>query len=312
MNNATAPKQKIVPHLWFDNNAQQAGKLYASLFPESSSKLLTTLRNTPSGDCDVVSFELWGHSFMGINGGPLFKFNPATSFIVNFDPLFFDSSQEAARKELDRVWNALADGGNVLMPIDKYFFSERYGWLQDKYGVPWQLILTDPKRGARPPLLTSLMFAEKNAGQAEQAIKFYLSVFRNSEMGVAHRYGKDMAPNKEGTLMFSDFMLEGAWFAAMDSAVARDTAFNEATSLIVHCDTQDEVDYYWKKLSAVPESEQCGWLKDKYGLSWQITPRAMHEMMTQGTPKQIARLVETFLPMKKLDLDKLTKAYRGK
>jgi predicted 3-demethylubiquinone-9 3-methyltransferase (glyoxalase superfamily) len=113
--------------------------------------------------------------------------------------------------------------------------------------------------------------------------------------------------------MFTDFMLEGQWFAAMDgSAKMHKFKFNEAVSFMLNCENQAEIDYYWKKLSAVPESEQCGWLKDKYGVSWQIVPKEMDEMMSKGTPEQVDRLTRAFLPMKKFDIAKLKKAYEGK
>jgi len=111
--------------------------------------------------------------------------------------------------------------------------------------------------------------------------------------------------------MFADFTLLGQWLAAMDSAQRHEFAFNEAISLIVNCDTQAEIDYYWDKLSAVPEAEQCGWLKDPYGLSWQVAPTAMDEMMQNGTNEQIARLTQAFLTMKKFDIAELKKAYEG-
>ena len=111
--------------------------------------------------------------------------------------------------------------------------------------------------------------------------------------------------------MFTDFMLEGQWFAAMDSAREHKFKFNEAISFRVNCDTQKEIDYYWEKLSAVAEAEQCGWLKDKFGLSWQIVPTELDEMMRGATPGQIARLTQAFLKMKKFDLAELRKAYQG-
>jgi predicted 3-demethylubiquinone-9 3-methyltransferase (glyoxalase superfamily) len=131
-------------------------------------------------------------------------------------------------------------------------------------------------------------------------------------MGSIFRYGKDQAPDKEGTVMFADFMLEDVWFAAMDSAHEHKFDFNEAVSLLVNCADQKEIDYYWEKLSAVPESEQCGWLKDKYGVCWQISPAEMEEMMSKGTREQIDRVTQTFLPMKKLDIAKIKQAYEGK
>jgi predicted 3-demethylubiquinone-9 3-methyltransferase (glyoxalase superfamily) len=146
-------------------------------------------------------------------------------------------------------------------------------------------------------------------GKAEEAINFYLSVFKNSKQGIIARYPKGMEPDQEGTLMFSDFILENQWFAAMDSAHEHKFSFNEAISLMVYCDTQEEIDGYWEKLSAVPEAEQCGWLKDRYGVSWQIVPTAMDEMMSQGTPEQMRRVTEAFLAMKKFDLAELQKAY---
>ena len=299
--------QKITPHLWFDKEAKEAAEFYASIFPNSKVTNVTSLHNTPSGDADIVSFELFGHPFMAISAGPQFKFNPSVSFFVNFDP----SRDRNARENLDRIWETLSSGGTALMPLQQYPFSERYGWLQDRYGVSWQLILSDPKGEERPSIVPSLLFVGKVSGKAEEAILFYLSVFKNSRQGIVARYGKGQEPDKEGTLMFSDFMIENQWFAAMDSPLMHDFGFNEAISFIVNCDTQEEIDYYWEKLSAVPEAEQCGWLKDKYGVSWQIVPTVMDEMMKTGSREQIDRLTQAFLPMKKLDIAKLRAAYEG-
>jgi predicted 3-demethylubiquinone-9 3-methyltransferase (glyoxalase superfamily) len=300
--------QKITPHLWFDKEAKEAAEFYISLFPNSKVTNITTLHNTPSGDCDVVSFELAGQPFMTISAGPLFKFNPSVSFIVNFDP----SRDKNARENIDALWKKLSQGGTTLMPLQQYPFSERYGWVQDKYGLSWQLILSDPKGEERPFIVPSLMFVGAVCGKAEEAINFYLSIFKDSKMGAMHRYSTGQEPDKAGTVMFADFMLEEQWFAAMDSAREHRFAFNEAVSFIVNCETQEEIDYYWERLSAVPEAEQCGWLKDKYGLSWQIVPTAMEEMLKDKDEKKIARVTEAFLKMKKFDLAELQKAYEGK
>jgi predicted 3-demethylubiquinone-9 3-methyltransferase (glyoxalase superfamily) len=308
-------KQRIAPHLWYNKEAKEAAEFYTSIFPDSTVSNVTTLSDTPSGDSEVVSFELWGQKFMGISAGPLFKFNPSVSFIVNFDPLLFDplpSQERNAREMLDEVWEKLSEGGTVLMPIDQYPFSERFGWVQDKYGLSWQLMLTDPEGDPRPPILPFMMFVGNNCGKAEEAINFYLSVFRNSRHGNVIRYSAGQEPEEEGTIMFADFMLENYWFAAMDSAHEHNFTFNEAISFMVYCDDQEAIDYYWEKLSAVPEAEQCGWLKDKYGVSWQIVPSGLDEMMGSGTEKQIARVTQAFLKMKKFDLDVLQQAYDGK
>ena len=302
--------QKVTPHLWFDKEAKEASELYVSVFPNSNITHSSTIHDvpTPTGDCDIISFELNGQPFMGINAGPMFKFNPSVSFIVNFDP----SKDKNARPNLDALWDKLSQGGTALMPLDKYPFSERYGWIEDKYGLSWQLILSNPDGEERPFIVPSLMFTRKVAGRAEEAINFYLSVFKGSKMGQMHRYGAGQEPSKEGTIMFADFRLLEMWLAAMDSAREHKFAFNEAISLLIPCETQEEIDYYWEKLSADPKAEQCGWLKDQFGFSWQVWPVEMGEMMKNGTPEQVARVTQAFLPMKKFDMAKLKKAYEGK
>jgi predicted 3-demethylubiquinone-9 3-methyltransferase (glyoxalase superfamily) len=299
--------QKITPHLWFDKEAREAAEFYTSLFPDSNVTNITTLHDTPSGDTDIVSFELAGQSFLAISAGPLFKFNPSVSFFLNFDP----SRDQDARNNLDTLWERLSQGGTALMPLDKYPFSEHYGWVQDKYGLSWQLIITDPEGEERPLIVPSLMFVGDVVGRAEEAINHYLSVFKNSKIGTIIHYGAGQEPDKEGTVMFADFMLEGQWFAAMDSAHEHNFGFNEAISLLVDCDSQAEIDTYWERLSVVPEAEQCGWLKDKFGVSWQISSAALREMLTIGTREQIDRVTQAFLPMKKLDVAELQKVYEG-
>lgn len=295
-------------HLWFDKQAKEAAEFYCSVFPESRITGVTTLNDTPSGDSEMVSFTVWGFPFMAISAGPYFKLNPSISCIVNFNP----SRDPNAREMLNEVWNKLSDGGTALMPLDRYPFSEWYGWIQDKYGVTWQLMLTNPEGEPRPPIVPSMMFTEDNCGKAEEAREFYLSVFRNAKPGTIVKYGPGQEPDREGAVMFTDFMLENTWFAAMDSAHAHGFVFNEAISFLVNCDTQEEIDHYWESLSAVPEAEQCSWLKDRYGLSWQITPSALDEMLTQGTLEQRNRVTQAFLKMKKFDLSELQRAFEGK
>ena len=299
--------QGITPHLWFDQGANVAAEFYTSVFPKSKITNLTVLRDTPSGDTEVVSFELRGQPFMAISAGPLFKFNPSVSFILNFDP----SVDQNAQENLDKTWEKLSENGKGLMPLQEYPFSQWFGWIEDKYGISWQLMLTDPEGEPRPFITPALMFAGKKAGLAEEAAKFYLSVFKDSKMGSMVRHPAGSAYDKEGTVQFADLMLEGNWFAVMDSAYEHGFDFNEAISFMVDCEDQKSIDIYWDKLSAVPEAEQCGWLKDKFGVSWQIVPTAMDEMMASGTQEQIDRITQAFLPMKKLIIADLEKAYKG-
>jgi len=293
--------QKITPHLWFDKEAKEAAEFYTSFLPDSKVTNITTLHDTPSGDCDVVSFELAGQPFMAISAGPLFKFNPSVSFHVKCK----------TKEEVDAIWEKLSSGGKVLMPLDAYPFSERYGWIEDKYGLSWQVIYAGNNE-IQQTITPVLMFVGTVCGKTEEAVTFYTSVFHNANTFFLTRYGKGEEPDKQGTVQYVAFTLEGMEFGAMDSARDHHFAFNEATSFLVPCDTQAEIDYYWEKLSADPRAEQCGWLKDKFGLSWQIWPTAIGEMMKNGTREQIDRITQAFLPMKKFDLATLQRAYEGK
>lgn len=299
--------QKIIPHLWFDTQAKEAAAFYASVFPNSKVTYSYVMHDTPSGDCDVVAFSLNGFDFLSISAGPYFKLNPSISFMVNFDP----SRDKDAEKHLNQIWEKLSDGGKVFMELKEYQFSKLYGWVEDKYGISWQLILTDPDGEERPYIIPALLFVGDVLGKAEEAVKYYASLFKHAKVGMIAPYPAGMDPDKEGTVMFADFMLEGQWFAVMDSARMHDFGFSEAISFIINCENQEEIDYYWK-LSAVAESEQCGWLKDKFGVSWQVTPANLEEMMMKGSPEQVKRVTEAFLKMKKFNVAELQKAYEGK
>ncbi len=298
--------KRITPHLWFNKEAKESAEFYVSIFPNSKIKKHNVIKGTPSGDCDIMSYELAGQSFMSISAGPLFKINPSVSFMVNFDP----SHDSNAKENLDKLWEKLSDNGKILMPLQEYPFSKWYGWIEDKYGVSWQLILTNPNGEERPFIVPTLLFVGEAYGKAEEAVDYYLSVFKDSKLGNRIKYPSGALPNKEGTVMFSDFNLLGTWFVAMDGGGEHKFNFNEAVSFMISCDTQEEIDYYWDKLSAVPESEQCGWCKDKFGLSWQVVPTRMNEMMDTGTPEQNKRVTEAFLKMKKFDIKKLEEAYK--
>ena len=259
-------------------------------YPKSAEEGLADFQMNMVGKELTIEFEVGGLQFTAINAGPEFQFNPSTSFMINFDP----SRDEQAREHLDQLWGKFIEGGEALILLDTYPFSKRYGWVKDRYGLSWQLILTSPDSESRPFIVPSLLFASKNTNHAEEAIKFYLSVFKDSKQGTLARYDQDTGPAKAGSLMYADFMLTEQWFAAMDSGLEQDFTFNEAVSLSVSCKDQTEIDYFWQKLSTVPESEQCGWCKDKYGLSWQVVPESMGELMEK--PGAFAHMME----MKKL------------
>lgn len=301
MNNFT---QKIVPHLWFDKEARQAAEFYTSIFPNSKMGFSVTLPDTPSGNAEVVNFTIMNYEVASISAGPFFKINPSISLMVNFDP----SQDPQAATRIDEIWNALADGGKVLMPIGEYPFCKRYGWIQDKFGTSWQLLLTDPQGDERPLIMPGLLFTQNVCGKADEAMDFYQSVFKGAKRGQTAYYPAGMPDDKEGTVMFSEIKIADQWLVAMDSGAAHDYTFNEGVSLIVNCDSQEEMDYFYDNLSAVPESEQCGWIKDKYGVSWQIVPYDMNEIMATPDKEKFKRMSDAMLEMKRLDVEKLKSA----
>jgi predicted 3-demethylubiquinone-9 3-methyltransferase (glyoxalase superfamily) len=289
--------QKIIPNLWFDGNASEAVDFYIAAFPDSqilskayypqsTAEGLADFQLDLAGKVLTIEFELGQQPFVAINAGPEFSFNPSISFMVNFDP----SQDDKAAAHLDELWQKLSAGGEVLMPLDSYPFSQRYGWVQDRYGLTWQLILTDPSGEPRPFIIPSLLFGGDTVNRAEEAIHFYVSVFEDAKEGLLARYDEATGLAKAGSLMFGEFTLAGQWFAAMDSGVEQDFTFNEAVSFQVNCKDQAEIDFYWEKLANDPIFNQCGWCKDQFGLSWQIVPESMAELMEK--PGAFAKLME--------------------
>lgn len=293
--------QKIIPSLWFDNNCEEAISFYTSVFPDSK---ILDIQYYPEKSNDPHlqnmlgkvlhgEFELYGQTFTALDGGPIFKFNPSKSFIVNCE----------SKDEVDKLWGKLSENGKVLMPLDKYPFSEHYGWTQDKYGLSWQLMKTSPEGDRRPKITPSIMFIHDNAGKAEEAMNYYLSVFKDSKKGNVSPYPDGMAPDNDSKIAYEDFQLLGEWFTAMDAGRdMHDFDLNEAVSFIINCEGQAEIDYFWEKLSAVPESEQCGWVKDKFGVSWQIIPKNMGELIK--TPAAMNAMMK----MKKIIIAELQSA----
>jgi len=274
----------IYPCLWFDGNAKAAAELYCSVFENSK-----IVDDSPM----VVTFELNGKLIMGLNGGPMFKFNPSGSLFVYCESLV----------EANSVWDKLIEGGKELIPIDKYPWSERYGWLEDKFGFTWQISVAD-EQNARLQITPSLLFTGKQFGRAEEAIGFYGSVFKHSSTEMMVKY-PDSDPNS-GKVMYSVFNLNHYNIIAMDGPGVHDYTFNEAVSFVVSCKNQEEVDYYWDKLTEGGSESQCGWLRDKFGVSWQIVPEILSALMSD--PSRSARVVNAFMQMKKFDIAALLNA----
>ena len=276
---------QIYPCLWFDGNAKEAANFYCSIFKNSKITIDTPM---------VVNFELNGKKIMGLNGGPMFKINPSISLFILCE----------SKNETNEVWNKLIDGGKTLMPIDKYPWSERYGWLQDRFGLTWQVSVVN-KEGDKQKITPSMLFTGNRFGKAEEAVKFYTAVFNNAATDVLMHYPEGDA--NAGKLMYSEFNLNKYDLIAMDGPGAHEYTFNEGVSFVVDCETQQEIDYYWNKFTADGGQEsRCGWLKDKFGVSWQIIPAIIGQLMSD--PEKGARVMKEVMQMKKLDLEKLVNA----
>ena len=277
----------IHPCLWYDGNAKAAADFYCSLFPDSKITIDTPM---------VVNFQLNGQKFMGLNGGPKFKTNPSISFMA------ISESDE----EINELYKQLSEGGMVMMTLDKYPWSERYAFVQDKFGLAWQLMKTDYS-SVNQKITSCFLFTGKRYGRAEAAVRFYAEVFPQSSISGIKLYEKDEGPNKAGTVMHSQFILDKKVFMAMDGAGEHAFAFNEAISFVVECKDQKEIDYYWNELTANGgEESMCGWLKDKFGVSWQIIPAILGKLMSN--PAKAPKVMEAFLKMKKFDIAVLEKA----
>lgn len=298
MSTKTTETQKITPFLWFDSNAEEASAFYTTVFKNSSINNITRYTESgskaagrPAGTVMTISFTLDGQEFVALNGGPVFEINPSISFYVNC----------GTRDEVNRLWDKLSKNGAVLMPLDSYPFSERFGWLMDRFGVTWQINLASGRQIITP----SLLFVGEQDGKAEEAMNFYISLFRNS--GIIH-----LEYNKEGdlggspdTLKLGRFFLSNQEFMVMDSNLNHPFSFTPAISFVVNCKTQEEIDFFWDQLSeGGPESaKQCGWLQDKYGVSWQVVPEFWQDMINKADDAKADKLMSAVLGMKKIEID---------
>ncbi|AXY78833.1 VOC family protein [Paraflavitalea soli] len=300
-------KHPFINCLWFDDQAEEAARFYTTVFPNSGIDDITRygaagyeIHKRPEGSVMTVEFHVSNLKFMGLNGGPLFKFNPSISYFV--------VCETAA--ETDTLWQKLSEGGKVLMELDKYDWSEKFGWVQDRYGLSWQVSLGKLSDTNGQQITPSIMYVQEQAGRAEEAIRFYTSIFEGSAIRGIRKNGPG-ENEPEGSVKHAQFNLAGQEFMAMDSALQHPFTFNEAISFVIHCDTQAEIDYYWNKLTEDGQESSCGWLKDKFGVSWQVEPIQLVEMLKSPDKEKTERVTNAYLRMKKFDLPKLEAAFEG-
>jgi predicted 3-demethylubiquinone-9 3-methyltransferase (glyoxalase superfamily) len=286
METKTTVNNEIYPCLILKDQVAEAADFYLQIF--GSGKIV---QSNP-----IVTFlDLSGQSFMLLNDG--------TSSVPNVSFSFMVTSETP--EETAQYHHKLANGGQVFMPLDKYDWSISYSWVQDKYGVSWQLF-TGEQNVLSQKFSPSLMFTGDNAGKARDAVNFYTRLFPKSAIeGFMEYTGED--GDTAGFIKHAQFTINGFVASAMDSSAAHHAEFNESASLVVNCDTQEEIDEYWDKLTADGGQEvMCGWLKDKYGVSWQIVPKIIGKLVTD--PERGPRVLQAVMKMKKLIIADLVNA----
>lgn len=280
----------IVPSIWFQGNAPEAIEFYAQAIGDLDvlntqhypTEDLPDFLEQFAGAVMSVDFTLWGRRLQAINAGDEFTPTPGISFLLNLDPAF----RPDAETKIDAVWAALAEGGEERMPLQEYPFAKKYGWLKDRYGVEWQLMLTDPDGEPRPCLIPWLMFSGDAQNRCSEALARYTELFPNSSITTTAPYGQPTGNATAEALMFADVALDGQCFAAADDGSGGNLPFSEGVSLAILCDSQEEIDHYVSGLSRVPESELCGWVKDEFGVSWQVQPANLAEILQRPGNQQ--------------------------
>lgn len=276
MNNA------IYPCVWCNNNAAELAEFYVSVFPDTK-----IIDENPV----VVRLEMSGQRLMLLNGSDLFRPNPSIS-------LMYLTSLES---EVEQIYAKLIETGTALMPLDQYPFSPMYGWVEDQFGVSWQLYTG--KEDIIQKIVPTLMFVNHNNGKAAEAVDFYTSLFPDAESRGLLRYSGEEGETT-GNIQHGEFLINHYLLMIMDSSWPHAFNFTEGVSLVVECDSQQEIDSYWSGLiSGGGEESMCGWLKDRYGVRWQIVPSTIDKLIARSP-----RVMEEMMKMRKLDIRRLQQA----
>lgn len=275
----------IYPCVLFEREAADAGTFYADLYGGTAS----------SENPFVTMVDVFGQKLMLLNYGMPIDKTPALNLHLKID----DDA------EVDRIFSALKEGGRELMPLGSYPWSPRYGWVNDRFGTSWQVYGTG---GATQPqtLVPSLMFVGDKVGKCSEAMELYTSTFLNSRSNGAKKDDK-------GNVMHADFEIDGYHLYAMDSEGPHAFDFNNGVSMLVLTDDQAQTDHYWSSLLAGGGKEmQCGWLEDRYGVRWQIAPKAIIAMVgDNANPEKQQRAIAEMMKQIKLEIAPIEAAYNG-
>jgi len=282
----------IFPCLWYDGDATESAEFYCKVF---NGKITA---DTPM----VMNIDLFGQKLMLLNGGPHFTKNASVSFMIICE----------TEVEVQKYWDQLIDGGNALMEIGEYPWSKKYGWVRDKFGVTWQVYLGE-NGDVEQKIIPTLMFIHQNNGKAMEAMKLYTQIFPNSKIGNVLKYGDGVGNETHEipeNVQHAHFEIDGYSFFCMDNSYDHQFDFNEGISIVVMTDSQDQTDNYWNALTVDGGRESmCGWLKDKFGMSWQIVPKRLIELMSDPDPEKAQKVMMTMMKMQKIVIQDLEEAY---
>ena len=284
----------IFPCLWYDEDAKQSAEFYCKVFGGEITA------DTPV----VMNIDLFGQRLMLLNGGPQFKKNASVSFMVICE----------TEDEVQKYWDQLLDGGMALMELGSYSWSKKYGWVKDQYGVTWQLFLGE--KATDQKIIPTMMFIHQNNGKAKEAMELYTRTFPNSNIGKILEYGEgseghDLAEPAEN-VQHAHFVIDHYNLFCMDNSYDHQFDFNEGISMVIMTDDQQQTDHYWNTLTADGGRESmCGWLKDKYGFSWQIVPKRLIQLMNDSNQEKAYKVVQAMMKMQKIIIQDLEDAYHS-
>ncbi|RZJ47513.1 MAG: VOC family protein [Chryseobacterium sp.] len=281
----------IFPCLWYDGDGKESAEFYCKVFNG------TITADTPV----VLNIDLFGQKLMLLNGGPQFEKNASVSFMVLCE----------TEDEVQKYWDQLSDGGIVLMPLDSYPWSKKYGWMRDKFGVTWQIYLGEKQSDQK--IVPTLMFIHQNNGKALEAMELYTHIFPNSKIESVLKYG-DGAGDKNHevpeNVQHAHFEIDGYSLFCMDNSYDHKFDFNEGISMVLMTNNQEETDHLWNSLTENGGRESmCGWLKDKFGFSWQIVPKKLIQLMSDPDQEKAQKVVQAMMRMQKIIIKDLEDAY---
>lgn len=280
-------KKQITPCLWFDGNGREAAAFYCENFRGARITAESMM---------VTEFDVAGQKFICLDGGPQFKPNPSISF-------FYICETE---EETDLLWKALTKDGEIMMAMEAYPWSKKYGWVQDKYGISWQVALGKLSDTGGHRITPAFLFTGNQYGRAEEAINHYSEVFDGFKLDGILRYGPNEGPDREGLVKHAQFDLEGQKFMITESAGEHPFTFSEGISLTLYCDTQEEIDHYWNALTEGGKESMCGWLADRFGVWWQVIPSVLGKLMSD--PDKAQKAANAFMQMRKFNIEQLMQA----